>query len=168
MADNLNVTPGTGEKLPAKELTHSGETVKAQIVELGIDDGSALMRLQGGRKTAAGSMPIVSSANQVQRLYSKVAFGSVPSSFTTILDPVTATIELDQIEVINNTNSDIEITYGASSSALGYVPAGATKNHPMHLNHELNVADFLRSKGLRDRRTLWQRLTSREKYIFQA
>ncbi len=49
------------------------------------------------------------------------------------------------------------------------VPAGATKNHPMHLNHELNVADHLRSQGLTDRRTLLQRLVfSREKYIFQA
>lgn len=49
------------------------------------------------------------------------------------------------------------------------VPAGATKNHPMHLNHELNVADHLRTQGLTDRRSLLQRLIfSREKYIFQA
>ncbi len=49
------------------------------------------------------------------------------------------------------------------------VPAGATKNHPMHLNHHLHVADYLRSKGLTDKRSLVQRLmTSREKYIFQA
>jgi 2-polyprenyl-3-methyl-5-hydroxy-6-metoxy-1,4-benzoquinol methylase len=49
------------------------------------------------------------------------------------------------------------------------VPAGATKNHPMHLNHELNVSAHLRAQGLTDRRTLLQRLVlSREKYIFQA
>ncbi|MEO5935587.1 MAG: methyltransferase domain-containing protein [Terriglobales bacterium] len=48
------------------------------------------------------------------------------------------------------------------------VPAGATKNHPMHLNHRLDVADYLRSHGLTDRRSLLQRLTfAREKYIFQ-
>ncbi len=46
------------------------------------------------------------------------------------------------------------------------VPAGATKSHPMHLNHKLNVDAHLRAKGLRDARTLWQRSPFGEKGRF--
>lgn len=38
------------------------------------------------------------------------------------------------------------------------VPAGSTKSHPMHLNHQLDVHAYMRAKGLQDVRTLWQRL----------
>lgn len=50
------------------------------------------------------------------------------------------------------------------------VPAGSTKAHPMHLNHSLNVLDFLMSKGLKDRRSFSLRMPFRkeEKYVFQA
>jgi len=50
------------------------------------------------------------------------------------------------------------------------VPAGATKSHPMHLNHNLDVVEHLTAKGLTDERNLWQRLPWRkeEKYIFRA
>lgn len=50
------------------------------------------------------------------------------------------------------------------------VPAGSTKAHPMHLNHNLDVLSYLRDKGLRDRRGILLRLPFRkeEKYIFQA
>ncbi|MGE5324981.1 MAG: class I SAM-dependent methyltransferase [Actinomycetota bacterium] len=50
------------------------------------------------------------------------------------------------------------------------VPAGSTKAHPMHLNHSLNVLDFLRAKGLKDRRSFSLRMPFRkeEKYVFEA
>ncbi len=50
------------------------------------------------------------------------------------------------------------------------VPAGSTKAHPMHLNHNLNVLAWLREKGLQDRRGLLLRLPFRkeEKYVFEA
>jgi len=50
------------------------------------------------------------------------------------------------------------------------VPAGATKAHPMHLNHHLDVVAYLKAKGLQDVRNLWQRLPFRkeEKYFFRA
>jgi 2-polyprenyl-3-methyl-5-hydroxy-6-metoxy-1,4-benzoquinol methylase len=50
------------------------------------------------------------------------------------------------------------------------VPAGSTKAHPMHLNHNLNVLEFLSAKGLKDRRTLSLRMPFRkeEKYVFEA
>lgn len=50
------------------------------------------------------------------------------------------------------------------------VPAGATKSHPMHLNHDLNVVAYMRARGMKDERTLWQRLPFRkeEKYFFRA
>jgi 2-polyprenyl-3-methyl-5-hydroxy-6-metoxy-1,4-benzoquinol methylase len=50
------------------------------------------------------------------------------------------------------------------------VPAGATKSHPMHLNHDLDVAAYMRARGMKDERTLWQRLPFRkeEKYFFRA
>lgn len=50
------------------------------------------------------------------------------------------------------------------------VPAGATKSHPMHLNHHLNVVAHLHARGLKDMRSLRQRLPFRkeEKYFFRA
>jgi 2-polyprenyl-3-methyl-5-hydroxy-6-metoxy-1,4-benzoquinol methylase len=50
------------------------------------------------------------------------------------------------------------------------VPAGSTKAHPMHLNHNLNVLEYMRAKGLEDRRNLMLRLPFRkeEKFVFRA
>jgi len=50
------------------------------------------------------------------------------------------------------------------------VPAGATKSHPMHLDHNLDVVAHLKAKGLKDERSLWQKLPFRkeEKYIFSS
>ena len=50
------------------------------------------------------------------------------------------------------------------------VPAGATKSHPMHLNHDLDVVACMRARGMKDERTLWQKLPFRkeEKYFFRA
>jgi 2-polyprenyl-3-methyl-5-hydroxy-6-metoxy-1,4-benzoquinol methylase len=50
------------------------------------------------------------------------------------------------------------------------VPAGATKSHPMHLNHDLDVVAFMRGKGFKDERSLWQKLPFKkeEKYFFRA
>ena len=50
------------------------------------------------------------------------------------------------------------------------VPAGSTKAHPMHLNHNLNVLAFMRAKGLADERSLMLRLPFRkeEKFVFRA
>jgi len=50
------------------------------------------------------------------------------------------------------------------------VPAGSTQSHPMHLNHSLDVCAYARAKGLKDERSLMQRLPFRkeEKYFFRA
>src|ERR1700742_4307354 len=50
------------------------------------------------------------------------------------------------------------------------VPAGSTKAHPMNLNHNLNVLEFMGRKGLIDERNLMLRLPFRkeEKYVFRA
>jgi 2-polyprenyl-3-methyl-5-hydroxy-6-metoxy-1,4-benzoquinol methylase len=50
------------------------------------------------------------------------------------------------------------------------VPAGATKSHPMHLNHDLDVVAFMRARGFKDERSLWQKLPFKkeEKYFFRA
>ncbi len=46
------------------------------------------------------------------------------------------------------------------------VPAGATKSHPIRLNHKLDVDAHLRAKGMRDARTFWQRSPFGEKGRF--
>ncbi|HEU4416576.1 MAG TPA: class I SAM-dependent methyltransferase [Candidatus Angelobacter sp.] len=50
------------------------------------------------------------------------------------------------------------------------VPAGSTRAHPMHLNHDLNVLSFMGKKGLADQRGLMLRLPLRkeEKFVFRA
>jgi 2-polyprenyl-3-methyl-5-hydroxy-6-metoxy-1,4-benzoquinol methylase len=49
------------------------------------------------------------------------------------------------------------------------VPAGSTKAHPMHLNHKLNVREYMQSLGLRQERSFLQRLSFRkeEKFFFR-
>lgn len=50
------------------------------------------------------------------------------------------------------------------------VPAGSTKSHPMHLDHTLDVRANLVTKGLKEERTLLQRLPfkKQEKFVFRA
>ena len=50
------------------------------------------------------------------------------------------------------------------------VPAGSTKAHPMHLNHNLNVLAYMNSQGLKDERGLMLRLPFRkeEKFVFRS
>jgi 2-polyprenyl-3-methyl-5-hydroxy-6-metoxy-1,4-benzoquinol methylase len=50
------------------------------------------------------------------------------------------------------------------------VPAGSTKAHPMHLNHSLNVLEYMQAKGFMDERNLMLRLPFRkeEKFVFRA
>jgi 2-polyprenyl-3-methyl-5-hydroxy-6-metoxy-1,4-benzoquinol methylase len=49
------------------------------------------------------------------------------------------------------------------------VPAGSTKSHPMHLNHNLDVRAYLASKGLEEKRAPLQRLPfiKQEKFVFR-
>jgi 2-polyprenyl-3-methyl-5-hydroxy-6-metoxy-1,4-benzoquinol methylase len=68
-----------------------------------------------------------------------------------------------------------ELTFLSSLLAPGGVfvfdvPAGSTKAHPMHLNHNLNVLAFMRDKGLEDCRGLMLRLPFRkeEKFVFRV
>jgi 2-polyprenyl-3-methyl-5-hydroxy-6-metoxy-1,4-benzoquinol methylase len=67
-----------------------------------------------------------------------------------------------------------ELTFLSSLLAPGGifvfdVPAGSTRAHPMHLNHNLNVLAFMKSKGLKDERGLMLRLPFRkeEKFVFR-
>ncbi|HEY6348455.1 MAG TPA: methyltransferase domain-containing protein [Candidatus Angelobacter sp.] len=48
------------------------------------------------------------------------------------------------------------------------VPAGTTRSHPMHLNHQVEVRSLLTERGLREKRTLLQKLpfVKEEKYVF--
>ncbi len=51
------------------------------------------------------------------------------------------------------------------------VPAGATKSHPMHLNHHLNIRAHMSSHGLIEERPAWLPklpFTKQEKYLFRA
>jgi 2-polyprenyl-3-methyl-5-hydroxy-6-metoxy-1,4-benzoquinol methylase len=48
------------------------------------------------------------------------------------------------------------------------VPAGSTKAHPMHLNHNLGVREYMHSLGMRQERSFLERLSFRkeEKFFF--
>jgi 2-polyprenyl-3-methyl-5-hydroxy-6-metoxy-1,4-benzoquinol methylase len=50
------------------------------------------------------------------------------------------------------------------------VPAGSTKAHPMHLNHNLNVLQYMSAQGLADERNIMLRLPFRkeEKFVFRT
>ncbi len=50
------------------------------------------------------------------------------------------------------------------------VPAGSTKAHPMHLNHNLDVRVFLLARGMQEERSLSERIPfkKQEKYVFRA
>ena len=50
------------------------------------------------------------------------------------------------------------------------VPAGSTKSHPMHLNHNLNVLSHMSGQGLEEERSFLQKVSfkKQEKYVFRA
>ena len=50
------------------------------------------------------------------------------------------------------------------------VPAGSTKAHPMHLNHNLDVRAFLLARGMEEERGWSERIPfkKQEKYVFRA
>lgn len=50
------------------------------------------------------------------------------------------------------------------------VPAGSTKAHPMHLNHNLNVFSYMSGQGLEEERSFLRKLSlkKQEKYVFRA
>jgi 2-polyprenyl-3-methyl-5-hydroxy-6-metoxy-1,4-benzoquinol methylase len=51
------------------------------------------------------------------------------------------------------------------------VPAGATKSHPMHLNHNLDIIAHMRARGFKEEQSGWlPRLPfqKQEKYLFRA
>jgi 2-polyprenyl-3-methyl-5-hydroxy-6-metoxy-1,4-benzoquinol methylase len=50
------------------------------------------------------------------------------------------------------------------------VPAGSTKAHPMHLNHNLDVRAFLLARGMEEERSLSESIPfkKQEKYVFRA
>jgi 2-polyprenyl-3-methyl-5-hydroxy-6-metoxy-1,4-benzoquinol methylase len=50
------------------------------------------------------------------------------------------------------------------------VPAGSTKSHPMHLNHDLDILAHLGARGLEDKRNLALKLplNREEKFVFRA
>jgi 2-polyprenyl-3-methyl-5-hydroxy-6-metoxy-1,4-benzoquinol methylase len=51
------------------------------------------------------------------------------------------------------------------------VPAGATKSHPMHLNHNLDILAHMRAQGLTEEQPGWMLkmpFSKQEKYLFRA
>ena len=51
------------------------------------------------------------------------------------------------------------------------VPAGATKSHPMHLNHHLDIHAHMRAQGLIEEQPSWMPklpFSKQEKYLFRA
>jgi 2-polyprenyl-3-methyl-5-hydroxy-6-metoxy-1,4-benzoquinol methylase len=51
------------------------------------------------------------------------------------------------------------------------VPAGATKAHPMHLNHNLDILDHMRAQGFTEEQQSWLPklpFSKQEKYLFRA
>ena len=48
------------------------------------------------------------------------------------------------------------------------LPAGSTRAHPMHLNHNLDFRTHLRGQGMEEKRSLLQKLPfwKQEKYVF--
>jgi 2-polyprenyl-3-methyl-5-hydroxy-6-metoxy-1,4-benzoquinol methylase len=80
---------------------------------------------------------------------------------------------LDVLEHLPDLRGELEFlssTLNPGGLLVFDVPAGATKSHPMHLNHQLDVVSYLRSLGLKDTRSLRQRMPFRkeEKYFFRA
>jgi 2-polyprenyl-3-methyl-5-hydroxy-6-metoxy-1,4-benzoquinol methylase len=79
---------------------------------------------------------------------------------------------LDVLEHMPDLKAELDFLSSLLNSAgllVFDVPAGATKAHPMHLNHDLDVVAFLTAKGMSDERTLWGKLPFKkeEKYFFR-
>jgi 2-polyprenyl-3-methyl-5-hydroxy-6-metoxy-1,4-benzoquinol methylase len=82
-------------------------------------------------------------------------------------DSITSFDVLEHLPDLRGELTFLESILAPGGRLLFDVPAGATKNHPMHLNHHLNVAEHMKNLGLVDARNPLQRLfASKERYMF--
>jgi SAM-dependent methyltransferase len=103
----------------------------------------------------------------VQFLVSKETLASAARQ-----QPFDTVFSLDVLEHLPDLPGELEFLaslLGSGGLLVFDVPAGATKSHPMHLNHRLDVGAHLIRKGLKDERGMLQRLPFRkeEKYFFR-
>ncbi|HEY6251589.1 MAG TPA: methyltransferase domain-containing protein, partial [Candidatus Angelobacter sp.] len=80
---------------------------------------------------------------------------------------------LDVLEHLPDLQGQLTFLAGLLNSRgimLFDVPAGTTKSHPMYLNHKVEIRSVLTARGLREKRTLLQKLpfVKQEKYLFVA
>jgi 2-polyprenyl-3-methyl-5-hydroxy-6-metoxy-1,4-benzoquinol methylase len=86
------------------------------------------------------------------------------------LDTVYSFDVLEHLPDLPGELSFLSSLLGPGGRMMFDVPAGSTKAHPMHLNHDLDVKKHLREKGMTEERGWWQRLLpgKQEKFIFRA
>lgn len=65
MADNVDITPGTGVKIATDEVTRNATTQQMQIVKIGLGAESAFDTLvDSGQQTMANSVPVAIASDQ--------------------------------------------------------------------------------------------------------
>jgi 2-polyprenyl-3-methyl-5-hydroxy-6-metoxy-1,4-benzoquinol methylase len=84
------------------------------------------------------------------------------------LDTVYSFDVLEHLPDLPGELSFLSSLLGPGGRMMFDVPAGSTKAHPMHLNHDLDVKAYLAEKGMTEERSWWQKLLpgKQEKFIF--
>jgi 2-polyprenyl-3-methyl-5-hydroxy-6-metoxy-1,4-benzoquinol methylase len=86
------------------------------------------------------------------------------------LDTVYSFDVLEHLPDLPGELSFLSSLLGPGGRMMFDVPAGSTKAHPMHLNHDLDVKAYLAEKGMTEERSWWQKLLpgKQEKFIFRS
>lgn len=145
MADNVNITEGTGSIISADEVTRDVAGEKMQIIKIGLgDDGLFDNLLSAGEQGQATSLPVVPSVDAaVFETLTSLAFGSIIGTYTLLLTPGG---NLRYFEIQNDTDAPIIVSLDAGTTdhwqiplkeprIFDLVPFGRYQSAAIHIKH---------------------------------
>lgn len=121
MADNLNVTEGTGKVVGTDEVTRNAVLQHMQIIKLGLGAENAFDTvLDSGAQSGANSLPIVMNEDQAVRLSNSLTGTGLTGSYATAL--AVSSNKLKILDIYNGTDQDLLVSFDASTDHL-FFPA---------------------------------------------
>jgi hypothetical protein len=148
MADNVGYTPGSGEKVAAREVTYSGETVKAQAVGLvtfaGADDAKIVADVN-----SSNPLPMVANqSDDLLRMLSRLvkilecnAVVDQQQRQRVTIDAITGSLTLGTVSTVTNLGTVSTVSTVAAQTTL------AGMDREMYINLAKNTyANSIRSQ----------------------
>lgn len=114
MADNVQITQGSGTTIAADEVTRNAVSEKQQIVKIGLGaEGAHDVLVDSGEQTEANSVPVVAAASEAVYQKGQIAAASMTTSYQVILTPSSAA---KAIEINNRTEKNVIVSFDGGAT----------------------------------------------------